>query len=76
MDPSTVPSSAFYYEELSRALSECGFGILAWDVNPATPELERKPAQATASVTLLAYEEERGPEISVELTAKGYLVSH
>ena len=77
MDFTTTLSNSFFRDELGRALSECGFGILAWILDASVDDIAEEPAQATATatVTLLSDEAEQGPEIGVKLTIKGYCVS-
>ncbi|CAD6565028.1 MAG: hypothetical protein CYPHOPRED_005030 [Cyphobasidiales sp. Tagirdzhanova-0007] len=76
MDFTTTLSNSFFRDELGRALSECGFGILAWILDASVDDIAEEPAQATATatVTLLSDEAEQGPEIGVKLTIKGYCV--
>jgi len=55
-------SSSFYYNELSRALSEQSFGLSRYEV-----ARQQSPHEATAVVTLL-----EGTSISVSLDMRGY----
>lgn len=81
MDPPAEPTSAFFRTELSRALQECGFGILAWEVPDETASAQgisphgTTPVEAIASVTLLSDEAEQGNTIEVHLNIRGYKVS-
>lgn len=60
-------------------MEECGFGILAWEledsptVSPSPFEREKHP-QANAVVTLLSKEAEKGDDVHVRLTLRGYEV--
>lgn len=58
------PSSSFYYDELSRALSEQSFGLSRYEV-----ARQHSPHEATAIVTLL-----EGTSISLSLNMRGYRV--
>ena len=59
------PSSSFYYNELSRSLSEQSFGLSRYEVAG-----QYSPHEATAVVTLL-----EGTTIRVSLNMRGYQVN-
>lgn len=87
LEPPAVPTSGFFADELGRALAECGFGILSWEVDAVASGAgsgELGVAQATAKVCLIPNEDKQ-PEtvlcktvqknIGVRLTIAGYQVS-
>lgn len=87
LEPPAVPTSGFFADELGRALAECGFGILSWEVDAVASGAgsgELGAAQATAKVELVP-DEDKQPEtamsktvqknIGVRLTIAGYQVS-
>ena len=87
LEPPSVPTSDFFADELSRALAECGFGILSWEVNAVergAGDGELGASQATAKVELIP-DEDKQPDtamseivqknITVRLTVAGYQVS-
>lgn len=83
LEPPSVPTSTFFADELSRALSECGFGILGWEVDAVEGDGERGAAQATAKVELIpdeivepdtAMPKTMQKRITVRLTVAGYQV--
>lgn len=75
--PPPVPNSTFFVEELERALKECGFGILSWEVEPSDGQVGATVAQAEAKVELLPEnnEAETGRSIRIKLSIQGYQVS-
>jgi hypothetical protein len=75
MEVPREPTDAFFRDELSRALEECGFGISSWEVERASgePSSSAKPT-ALGSVWLLSDEAEVGPEMRIELSLQGYRV--
>ena len=86
LEPPSVPTSSFFSDELSRALAECGFGIISWEVDAVeggAGDGERGAAQATAKVELIpdeivepdtAMPKTVQKNITVRLTFAGYQV--
>ena len=75
-EPPAVPSSTFFAEELGRALAECGFGLLSWEVKPSNGATGGA-AEARAEVELLpdSNAAEGGRKVQISLSIKGYQVS-
>lgn len=75
-EPPAVPSSTFFTEELERALLECGFGIMSWEVQPSDGA-SGGSAPARAKVELLPETDsgKAGVPVQISLSIKGYQVS-
>lgn len=80
MDPPAEVTSAFFHDELSRALQENGYGLMSWEIVELR-KADVSTASASAKVTLMPELEQRqagkelGTEVVVELSLKGYAVS-